>query len=81
MRRAAAKALAALPPAFPDLLPHIYKRAAPELVARFREREENVKGDVFHAYSELVKQVGATAPRYAADAKDRCGGLHPSQNR
>lgn len=43
--------------AYPDQLADIYSKAAGELVARFREREENVKADVFAAYCDLLRQV------------------------
>jgi len=67
VRRASAKALAAATAAYPDALPTIYAKAAGELVNRFREREENVKGDVFAAYITLARQVGAVG-RLAAPA-------------
>lgn len=71
MRRASTKCISAVAAVYSDLLPDIYRRAAAELVARFREREENVKTDVFHAYTELVKQIGATAARYTSDGPNR----------
>lgn len=61
VRRAAAKALAALIIAFPDALPALHAAAAQELVGRFKEREESVRGDVFWAYIALVRQVGMDA--------------------
>jgi len=67
VRRAAARVLAAAAAAYPDSLPAIYRRVAPELVGRFREREESVKLDVFAAYGELLRQVAATAARYSGD--------------
>lgn len=56
--RAAAKLISALVHAYPDQLSVIYSKAASELVSRFREREENVKADVFTAYCDLLRQVG-----------------------
>jgi hypothetical protein len=38
---------------------------AAELVARFREREEGVKGDVFATYAALLEEVRASSRRYA----------------
>ncbi|KAF6251732.1 armadillo-type protein [Scenedesmus sp. NREL 46B-D3] len=67
VRRAAAKLLSALVHSYPDQLADIYSKAAGELVARFREREENVKADVFAAYCDLLRQVGIVAGRYAAN--------------
>ena len=58
VRRAAAKCLVAIFSNYPDLLPTLYPSAFPALVARFREREESVKMDIFSAFSTLVQQVG-----------------------
>ncbi|KAL4425586.1 hypothetical protein ABPG75_009602 [Micractinium tetrahymenae] len=63
VRRAAAKAVAAVITHFPDLLPEVYPKVAPVLVQRFREREETVKQDVFQAYADLLRQVGLAARR------------------
>ncbi|EHB14298.1 Cullin-associated NEDD8-dissociated protein 2 [Heterocephalus glaber] len=57
VRRAAAKCLAALLGSRPDLLPDLYCSLAPALVRRFREREDNVKADVFAAYIVLLRQM------------------------
>ncbi|XP_008585253.1 PREDICTED: cullin-associated NEDD8-dissociated protein 2 isoform X1 [Galeopterus variegatus] len=57
VRRAAAKCLAALIGSRPDLLPAFHRTLAPALVRRFREREENVKADVFGAYVALLRQT------------------------
>ncbi|KAF8067210.1 CAND1 [Scenedesmus sp. PABB004] len=67
VRRAAAKLVSALVRAYPDAVGDLYAAAAGELVARFREREENVKADVFAAYADLLRQVGAVAARFAPD--------------
>ena len=42
---------------FPELLPSIFPQAAPALVARFREREETVKADIFSTFTDLIRQV------------------------
>ncbi|KAM6161530.1 cullin-associated NEDD8-dissociated protein 2 isoform 2-T2 [Erethizon dorsatum] len=57
VRRAAAKCLAALLGSRPDLLPDLHHSLAPALVHRFREREDNVKADVFAAYIMLLRQI------------------------
>ncbi|XP_013370967.1 PREDICTED: cullin-associated NEDD8-dissociated protein 2 isoform X1 [Chinchilla lanigera] len=57
VRRAAAKCLAALLGSRPDLLPELHHSLAPALVHRFREREDNVKADVFAAYIVLLRQI------------------------
>ncbi|XP_065741000.1 cullin-associated NEDD8-dissociated protein 2 isoform X3 [Phocoena phocoena] len=57
VRRAAAKCLAALISSRPDLLTNFHCTLAPVLIRRFREREENVKADVFGAYIVLLRQT------------------------
>lgn len=64
VRRAAAKCVQAIVESYPDLLKDIYPKAATALIARFKEREENVKSDIFQTFAELVKQIGSTASRY-----------------
>lgn len=57
VRRAAAKCMAALIGSRPDLLPDFHRTLAPALIHRFKEREENVKADVFGAYVVLLRQT------------------------
>ncbi|XP_022354023.1 cullin-associated NEDD8-dissociated protein 2 isoform X4 [Enhydra lutris kenyoni] len=57
VRRAAAKCMAALIGSRPDLLPDFHSTLAPALIHRFKEREENVKADVFGAYIVLLRQT------------------------
>ncbi|XP_004368405.1 cullin-associated NEDD8-dissociated protein 2 isoform X3 [Trichechus manatus latirostris] len=57
VRRAAAKCMAALIGSRPDLLPDFHRTLAPVLIRRFREREENVKADVFATYIVLLRQT------------------------
>lgn len=57
VRRAAAKCIAALISSRPDLLPDFHRTLAPVLIRRFKEREENVKADVFTAYIVLLRQT------------------------
>ncbi len=57
VRRAAAKCLATISSAYPDRFTDIYAQACPALLARFREREESVKIDVFQAFIALLRQV------------------------
>lgn len=57
VRRAAAKCLATIVCAYPDRFADVYARACPALLARFREREESVKIDVFQAFIALLRQV------------------------
>ncbi|KAL3515772.1 hypothetical protein ACH5RR_022674 [Cinchona calisaya] len=58
VRRAAAKCLAALIVSRPELLGELYNEACPKLIDRFKEREENVKMDVFNTFIELLGQTG-----------------------
>uniref|UniRef100_A0A669CBB5 Cullin-associated and neddylation-dissociated 1 n=1 Tax=Oreochromis niloticus TaxID=8128 RepID=A0A669CBB5_ORENI len=57
VRRAAAKCLDAVVSTRHEMLPEFYRTVSPALVCRFKEREENVKADVFHAYLSLLKQT------------------------
>ncbi|KAL8527647.1 hypothetical protein ACS0TY_005482 [Phlomoides rotata] len=58
VRRAAAKCLAALIVSRPEMLSRLYEEACPKLIDRFKEREENVKMDVFNTFIELLRQTG-----------------------
>lgn len=68
VRRAAAKCLQAIIESYPDLLKDIYPKSATALIGRFKEREENVKSDIFQTFVDLVKQIGATAERFEGAA-------------
>jgi len=57
VRRCAAKCLEAIISTRPDLLVEFYRSVSPVLIGRFKEREENVKADIFHAYIALLKQT------------------------
>eukprot|EP01117_Protostelium_nocturnum_P019172 TRINITY_DN823_c0_g1_i1.p1 TRINITY_DN823_c0_g1~~TRINITY_DN823_c0_g1_i1.p1 ORF type:complete len:1231 (-),score=471.75 TRINITY_DN823_c0_g1_i1:58-3750(-) len=63
VRRASIKCLAAIFNTRPDLLTKMYSTVAPALIQRFGEREENVKLDVFLAFSDLLKQTAIFARR------------------
>jgi cullin-associated NEDD8-dissociated protein 1 len=60
VRRAAAKLAAALISQYTDVLPEVYKRLARPLVARFNEREEAVRPDIYDAYIDLLHAVAAS---------------------
>ncbi|XKL68842.1 hypothetical protein PGB90_006611 [Kerria lacca] len=60
VRRAAAKCLESIIATRRELLTEFYKTVSPQLTARFKEREENVKSDIFHAYKTLLKQTRFT---------------------
>lgn len=57
VRRSAAKCLEAVIATRPELLDEFYRSLAPALIVRFKEREENVKSDIFHAYIALLRQT------------------------
>ncbi|KAL7044413.1 hypothetical protein ACKWTF_001908 [Chironomus riparius] len=59
VRRSAAKCLESVISTRHELLEEFYQTLSPALIARFKEREENVKSDIFHAYIALLK---ATKP-------------------
>lgn len=57
------------------MLLHIYQTVSLMLIVRFREREENVRCDVFSAYRALLRM---TKPAVAALNESRLTGLPPS---
>lgn len=57
VRRSAAKCLESVISTRPELLEEFYKTLSPALISRFKEREENVKSDIFHAYIALLKST------------------------
>ncbi|KAL9263206.1 Cullin-associated NEDD8-dissociated protein 1-like protein, partial [Drosera capensis] len=58
VRRAAAKCLTGFIISRPEMLMRLYEEACPNLIERFKEREENVKMDVFNTFIELLRQTG-----------------------
>lgn len=87
VRRCAAKALHTIigTRSTGDLLDNgvLYGRAAPALVKRFNEREENVRLEVFSALSLLVRKTGeGIIPEFTLDAQNEYLSLNPpSQSR
>ena len=69
VRRAAAKCLEAVMATRNELLAEFYAKVSPILINRFKEREENVKSDIFKAYIALLKQTKPAAA-VAANGKD-----------
>ncbi|CAJ1051190.1 cullin-associated NEDD8-dissociated protein 2 isoform X1 [Xyrichtys novacula] len=59
VRRSSIKCLEALISTRRDLLLSFYSSICPALLARFKEREENVRADVFAAFSTLLRQTRA----------------------
>lgn len=58
VRRAAVKCLSAVIMSRPEMITVLYAKACPKLIERFREREENVKIDIFNAFNDLLRQTG-----------------------
>eukprot|EP01101_Sappina_pedata_P010265 TRINITY_DN6421_c0_g1_i1.p1 TRINITY_DN6421_c0_g1~~TRINITY_DN6421_c0_g1_i1.p1 ORF type:complete len:1230 (+),score=583.62 TRINITY_DN6421_c0_g1_i1:92-3691(+) len=59
VRRSSAKTLTAIINTRPEYLQEVYAKVAPVLIKRFREREENVRLDVFATFQALVRQTSA----------------------
>lgn len=57
VRRSSAKCLEAVISTRHEMLIEFYKTVSPQLITRFKEREENVKVDIFHAYMALLRQT------------------------
>ncbi|KAH9373876.1 hypothetical protein HPB48_016148 [Haemaphysalis longicornis] len=57
VRRAAAKCLEAVIATRHEMLNEFYRVVSPALIARFKEREENVKVDILQAYIVLLRQT------------------------
>ncbi|KAF2360885.1 TATA-binding protein interacting (TIP20) [Trinorchestia longiramus] len=56
VRRASAKCIEAIVSTRHEMLLQFYTTVSPQLIARFKEREENVKVDIFNAYTALLRQ-------------------------
>jgi cullin-associated NEDD8-dissociated protein 1 len=64
VRRSAVKCLSVIITTRPEMLDEMYNRVAPVLIQRFREREENVKLDVFSTFIDLLKQTAVFSRRH-----------------
>ena len=62
VRRGAAKVLAAVYTNYSGDLDALYPKTVPSLLTRFREREENVRADIFVAFITLLQQVSPINP-------------------
>ncbi|MGB1598402.1 MAG: hypothetical protein ACPIOQ_36935, partial [Promethearchaeia archaeon] len=56
MRSGAVKCLGAVIRTRPEMLNALYDNVLPQLMLRFREREEIVKMEVFSAFKDLMRQ-------------------------
>ncbi|XP_040015031.1 cullin-associated NEDD8-dissociated protein 2 [Xiphias gladius] len=68
VRRSSIKCLEALIATRRDLLLSFYSSICPALLARFKEREENVRADVFAAFATLLRQTRAGSSRHGLGA-------------
>eukprot|EP01103_Thecamoeba_quadrilineata_P012984 TRINITY_DN3476_c0_g1_i1.p1 TRINITY_DN3476_c0_g1~~TRINITY_DN3476_c0_g1_i1.p1 ORF type:complete len:1239 (+),score=374.55 TRINITY_DN3476_c0_g1_i1:53-3718(+) len=59
VRRSSAKVVAAVISSRPELLEELYRSVVPVLLTRFREREENVKLEIFATLRDLLRQTVA----------------------
>lgn len=62
VRRSAAKCIEAMISYQPEALADNITNLGPLLLGRFKEREENVRYDIFQAYSALLKQTANILP-------------------
>ncbi|GMF42945.1 unnamed protein product [Phytophthora fragariaefolia] len=62
VRRASLRVLTAIITTRPELLEHLYINCAQHLISRFKEREENVRIDVFGVFAELLRATRKTLP-------------------
>lgn len=75
VRRSSIKCLEALISTRRDLLLSFYSSVCPALLARFREREENVRADVFTAFSALLRQTRAGSSHHGLTASGSDSGV------
>jgi len=79
VRRAAVRVLTAVVMSRPEMLVAIYGQTAPEIVARFREREENVRLDIIECFTTLARTTGASSrTNPEAGVVDRLRALLPN---
>ncbi|ETI56808.1 hypothetical protein L916_00738 [Phytophthora nicotianae] len=73
VRRATLRVLTAIITTRPELLEHLYIHCAQPLISRFKEREENVRIDVFAVFAELLRTTRKTLP-----SSNGSGSFHPA---
>ncbi|KAF2879367.1 hypothetical protein ILUMI_26814 [Ignelater luminosus] len=66
VRRAAAKCLELLVTNRTEMLMEFYQILSPALITRFKERDENVKSDIFQTYAALLKQTNLSTRHLSA---------------
>ncbi|KAL3668246.1 hypothetical protein V7S43_006341 [Phytophthora oleae] len=72
VRRASLRVLTAIITTRPELLGQLYIHCAQPLISRFKEREENVRIDVFGVFAELLRATRKTLPN-----SNGTGFFHP----
>jgi hypothetical protein len=72
VRRASLRVLTAIITTRPELLEQLYVHCAQPLISRFKEREENVRIDVFGVFAELLRATRKTLP-----SSNGSGSFHP----
>ncbi|RDD39311.1 Cullin-associated NEDD8-dissociated protein 1 [Trichoplax sp. H2] len=81
VRRAASRCINAVIRSRPELLYDFYRNVSPTLISRFKEREENVKSDIFSAYVTLLRQTRTLATvETRTDAMDEDGNVTTNQS-
>lgn len=75
VRRSSVKCLEALISTRRDLLLSFYSSICPALLARFKEREENVRADVFAAFSTLLRQTRVGSSHHGLIVGSQDSGL------
>lgn len=66
VRRAGLRVLTALITTRPELLEELYVSWSQQLISRFKEREENVRIDVFTVFAELLRSTRKMLPNASA---------------
>ncbi|BGP01934.1 Armadillo-type fold [Rhodotorula toruloides] len=79
VRRSATKLLTACISTRADLLANFYRTVSPALIARFGDREETVRVEVWATYTALLKQTKVVTRPHAAQQQGQCtnGGASP----
>lgn len=66
VRRAGLRVLTAIITTRPELLEHLYENYSQQIISRFKEREENVRIDVFAVFAELLRATRRALPAAGA---------------
>ncbi|GAA6010571.1 hypothetical protein JCM10207_007744 [Rhodosporidiobolus poonsookiae] len=80
VRRSATKLLTSIITTRPDLLSSLYKSVSPALIARFGDREETVRVEVWATYTALLKQTRLLVKPTSSLTSDSFGGASPRGN-